>query len=183
MLELLFDGGEEELARGLLHAGASRRIGDRLHRSHTASFSTTVAHMLGSISITDAFAQAWQQYEALQEAASRTVGSGGEEVVELSSHTVASSWPAVLEWNPLFGRKGSMTFRVDLRAEVDNMTAVIREGRLFAIRSGVANVDTELAVDLMIVTRTSREVDLSSDISLENGIELVEPDAQRREPS
>lgn len=126
--------------------------------------------------LVDLLGSGWRKWEQLAEAARRTLHDPGEvEIIELVDHEISSIQRPHVD----IAFDGRKVAEVGAEAAVEIMlhaiTAVVEEGRLSALRSGRADVDARLSIEGTLVAEASRQVDLSIEIALGEGIPLVEP--------
>jgi hypothetical protein len=184
-------------ARDLLFGGVSDEPIDKLAeslREHgtvqslvtgfpglTAVVEREVATEVGgllSLNLLDVAIAGWNRYAALREAARRTRDARTtEEIVTLAKHRIESSYHPSVE--VFIDGKSVGTIEVELEVAFDmaGVLAVIREGRLTAIRSGNCTITGTLAIERAVVAQRQRQFDLPGAVRLHHGVALLEPAA------
>jgi len=121
-------------------------------------------------------AAGWRRFQALTDAARRTVEEpGSEEVVDLAMHEITSSIGRSIDVFVDDLKRKELRLEIDVTIDVHALIAVVVAGRLVAVRSGRAEVRADVRCDGIDIPLGSHEVDLGLTLRLGSGIELVEP--------
>lgn len=119
--------------------------------------------------------QGWREHEALQDAARRTLAApGATATVELADHVVRQEYRPSLDihvdaWPPV-----TIMFTVTIEFDIKALVAVVREGRLSALRSGGCDVTATLAVQGIDAVRRDTHLDLALVVPLGDGFALLD---------
>ena len=180
------EGAQQETGADTLGAHLER-LPPALRAAAAEQIVTLVARVLDR-RLVDLLGSGWRKWEQLAEAGRRTLHDPGEvEIVELVDHEIASIQRPHVDIT-FDGRKvAEVGAEAAVEITLHSVTAVVEEGRLSALRSGRADVDARLSIEGALVAEASRQVDLSIEIALGDGIPLVEaaervtalPDADR----
>lgn len=151
------------------------RLPPALRATAAEQIVTLVARVLDR-RLVDLLGAGWRKWEQLTEAARRTVHDPGEvEIVELVEHEISSIQRPHVDVT-FDGRKvAEVGAEAAVEVRLHAVTAVVKDGRLAALRSGRADVDARLSIEGALVAEASRQVDLSIEIALGDGIPLLEP--------
>ncbi|MGW2251082.1 hypothetical protein ACWCXH_12870 [Kitasatospora sp. NPDC001660] len=124
----------------------------------------------------DLLAGAWRTYAALTVAAERTLDAPrSEELVSLTRHRIRSvHHPTV---NVLIDgvSVGTITVDVEVVFELDGVVAVVRGGRLVAVRAGYCTATAALAVEQIAVASRQGRFDLPGAVRFHRGVALLPP--------
>ena len=107
----------------------------------------TATDGLLSLNLADVAAAGWKKYDALRQAARRTRDAPTtEEIVALATHRIESSHRPTVELS-IDGRTiATIEIALQVAFNMSGVLAVVRQGRLTAIRSGTCTVAGSLAV-------------------------------------
>jgi hypothetical protein len=147
----------------------------------TAAVEREVASEAGGVLSLDLFDLAvagWKRYEALREAARRTRDAPTtEEIVALATHRIESSHHPTIE--VFIDGKSVATIEMELTVAFDmaGVLAVVRQGRLTAIRSGNCTATGKLAIEGAVVAQRQRRFNLPGEVRLRHGVALLDPAA------
>ena len=141
----------------------------------------TATDGLLSLNLADVAAAGWKKYDALRQAARRTRDAPTtEEIVALATHRIESSHRPTVELS-IDGRTiATIKIALQVAFNMSGVLAVVRQGRLTAIRSGTCTVAGSLAVQQIPITKRQRQFDLPGAIRLRRGVALL--DATPSEP-
>lgn len=122
----------------------------------------------------DIFTVAWGKHADLRRAAAASLAEpDGEQVVGLATHTVSfAQEPGVavhLAGHPV----ATVTLLVQLDIEVRGLLAVVKAGRLTAVRLGAGDLTGKLTLAGRLILSRSRTIDLPRAINLRDGIALT----------
>jgi hypothetical protein len=136
----------------------------------------TATDGLLSLNLADVAAAGWKKYDALRQAARRTRDAPTtEEIVALATHRIESSHHPTVELS-IDGRTiATIEIALQVAFNMSGVLAVVRQGRLTAIRSGTCTVAGSLAVQQIPITKRQRQFDLPGAIRLRRGVALHEP--------
>lgn len=141
----------------------------------------TEASGLLSLNLLDLAVAGWKRYEALTKAARRTRDAPTtEEIVALATHRIESSHHPTIEL--FIDGKSVGTIKVELSVAFDiaGVLAVVRQGRLTAIRCGNCTVIGTLAIEKTVAAQRQRRFDLPGAVRLHDGVVLLEAAASAR---
>ena len=123
----------------------------------------------------DAVALGWRKHGLLAEAARRTVASpGSQEVVELASHRITSSYSPNIEVLLDDHRVGQIDVSLKLTANIVGLVGVVTRGRLTSLKSGHIDLSAVLKCQGADVAKGERRIYLASEVSLGDGIQLID---------
>ena len=145
---------------------------------------TEVGRAIGAVvkmDVIDALTLGWRKHGLLAEAARRTVASpGSQEVVELASHRITSSYNPNIEVLLDDHRVGQIDVSLKLTANVVGLQGVVTGGRLTSLKSGHIDLSAVLKCQGADLAKGERRIYLAGEISLGDGIQLIdEPDVAR----
>lgn len=169
-------------------AESLRRNGTvRAHVPGAAGLNAVLEHELAakadellSTNLADVAIAGWKRYDALRQAARRTLDAPTtEEIVALVGHTIESSQRPRIE---VFVDGTSIaTINIDLTITfaLSGVLAVVRQGWLTGVRTGRFTVSASLAAQQAVLAERKRPFDLPGAIWLRHGVPLLagEPDA------
>jgi hypothetical protein len=132
-----------------------------------------------SLNLADVAADGWRKFDALRQAARRTLEATQteEEIVTLASHRIEGGQHPTIEL--FIDGKSIATIQIDLQIAMDiaGGLAVVKRGRLTEIRSARCTLSGSLAMQQTVITRRQRQFDLPGAIRLGQGVALLAPDA------
>ena len=156
-------------------AQASTRLRDALGDAVSSRAGAVIAGLLDT-DVLDVMKLGWQKHERLRAAGQRTlVEPGSEELVDLMAHTIRSTHEPRLEVYFDDALIATVGLRLELRADVHAVVAVVAEGRLIAVSSGKADLGAELSCEGVPIKAITRTIDLEARFELSKGISLVDP--------
>ncbi|MEV6211648.1 hypothetical protein [Kitasatospora sp. NPDC051914] len=185
--DFLFDPGRENpvdaIAGSLHEQGTVSGLVDGV-RGLTASAGRAVegevAGMLDGflgLELLDVAAAGWGRHTELRTAARRTRDTpDSEELVAMASHRIASTNSPSVALLLDGAQLGSVTMELSVRFALAGLVAVVRQGRLAAVRCGHCTVTGALAVERHVVARRERRFDLPGAVELRHGVELLPAD-------
>jgi hypothetical protein len=151
-------------------SGAARREVDRQV--------AVVAGRLLDLDVVDLLVGGWRKHAALVAAARRTLAApGGEEVVDLVSHRIRSTHRPDVAVLVDGVRVAKVDFELTVVFEVGALVAVVRAGRLVALRGGRCGLGATLTAEGVLLVRQHQRFDLGARLSLGAGVELVAPES------
>jgi hypothetical protein len=134
-----------------------------------------VADGLLELDVVDLLVAGWRKHAALVTAARRTLAApGGAEVVDLVSHRIRSLHRPDVAVLVDGVRVAKIDFELTVVFEIQALAAVVRTGRLVALRGGRCDLGAALAAEGILLVRQHRQFDLDARLALGAGIELVE---------
>jgi hypothetical protein len=114
----------------------------------------------------------------LSGAARRTlVVPGSEEVVDLVSHRIRSVHRPDVAVLVDGVRVAKIDFELKVVFEVGALVAVVRAGRLVALRGGRCDLDATLSAEGIPLAQQHKRFDLGARLPLGSGVELVAPES------
>jgi hypothetical protein len=175
-------GGEEDLRRAADETGADGAMDRQLHelppglRAAARDQAITILAGILEMPLVDVLVAGWRRWETLAAAARRTLEAPGEtEIVELADHEITSTHRPHIDVDVDGYRVARIDLEIELALQLHGVTAVVRAGRLTALRSGRAEVGAKVSIEGVQVTEASRPVELPIELALGEGISLVEP--------
>ena len=139
---------------------------------------TEVGRAIGAVvnmDVIDALALGWRKHGLLAEAARRTVSSpGSQEVVELASHRITSSYNPNIEVLLDDHRVGQIDVSLILTANVVGLVGVVTRGRLTSLKSGHIDLSAVLKCQGADLAKGERRIYLATEVSLGEGIRLID---------
>jgi hypothetical protein len=133
-----------------------------------------VADGLLDLDVLDLVVGGWRKHAALVAAARRTlVAPGSEEVVDLVSHRIRSLHRPDVAILVDGVRVAKIDFELTVVFEVEALVAVVRAGRLVALRGGRCDLGATLQAEGVLLARQQRRFDLDARLPLGAGVELL----------
>jgi hypothetical protein len=162
-----------------LTASAVRTVEDELGR---------VADELLDIDLGDVVVSGWCRHSALREAALRTRAiSGSEEVLVLSPHRVTATYRPRVDVFVQNRKAESFDFELNAEFDLTGVCAVVRWGRLVAVRDGECLITAMLTLEGTPLWERRAHVDLIPLVRLTPAVPLVdaypEKPVQPRQPT
>jgi hypothetical protein len=137
-----------------------------------------VASGVLDLDLVDLVVGGWRKHAALVEAARRTLAvPGTKEVVDLASHRIRSVHQPYLTVLIDGVQVAKVDFELTVVFDVKALVAVVREGRLVALRGGLCEVAATLAAEGVLLVQQRRQLDLNARLPLGVGIQLAVRDA------
>lgn len=132
------------------------------------------------LGISDIFRGVWGKQEALRQAAAATLGRPGtEELVEMTTYNLSFEDRPGIEVRVGDLPPAMLSVDVALEITVRGLIAVVRDGRLIALRAGTAEVNGTLSMAGNQVAAQQATLDLVAHIKLGQGIRLAGPGDDR----
>ena len=182
-LALFFDSPADaaaQLGRAVRSGAVADEIGGALGRMPDAGKNAVLAEVatvtagILDLDLTDIFAQSWGKYEALRDAATASLADpDGEELVELVTHKASFDYEPAVEIHVADFPVATVSVRIEIEATVRGLIAVVRNGRLTAVRAGNAELNGVLSILGQHVTDGATTFDLPAVIRLGAGIPLA----------
>jgi hypothetical protein len=123
--------------------------------------------------LVDLAAAGWTKYDALIQAAKRTHDAPNtEEVVAMATHKIESSHHPSVELHVDGNSIGTIEMALEITFTMAAVLAVVKQGRLTAIRSGSCTVAGSLTVAGIEAAKKQRKFDLPGAVRLRHGIAL-----------
>lgn len=121
----------------------------------------------------DILGKAWRKHPILRPAAVETmVVPGAEMTVDLAVHKVSFGYEPIIDVRVGDWIIGTITIHVSVQVLIEGMRAVVRGGRLTAIRSGTCSVESTLAVGRQAALQLPASFNLPAEVRLNPGIPL-----------
>jgi len=185
--------GDTEFHNALRNAvrveAAMKRIGHALElvtpMLRDAAFDelTNVIASALDLNLTDVLVLGWRKYEALAEAARRSLENPGEEqIVTLAEHRIRSIHQPSVEIVVDSAKVAEIHLKIELAIELEAVCGVVSIGRLIALRSGRATIKAALWCEGVRVKWSTQELDLHLQAGLGSGLVLAEPPVLVRLP-
>jgi hypothetical protein len=186
---LLGDDTEDDLAvlrQALSDHGVISQCGGELARltqeareAANDSLASVTAGLL-DLDLGDVLIYGWRTHERLVNAAKLTVRvPGREEVVQLGSHQVAWTKHPTIDLLVDGVRVHTFRFKLTITFEVDVAAAVVREGKLVALKAGDGSVIGALTLEMpgedTQLLRQERKINFHLIVHLGSGIPLLGP--------
>jgi hypothetical protein len=179
--DLLFEPGEDLMLDARLDDGQALGVVDekirvlgRVGREFVVEELTRAILEVVDSDVLALMGAAWRKHTKLVETARRTSTSpGAEEQVVLATHRMSSIQEPQVDVLVDGTLLGTLDLRVSVSFEVKGLVAIVREGRLIALRAGSSTAEAALAIEGIEIARRDMEFDLTSEISLASGIALV----------
>jgi hypothetical protein len=171
------------LGTAVRSGGAADEIGDALGRMPRAAKEAVLAEIgeraadVLDLGLADIFQGVWGKHAALRRAAVTTLAHPDtEELVELATYNVSFDDQPSIEVHIADLPVATVEVRVELEITVRGLVAVVRNGRLTAIRAGSGEVNGTLSIAGQQVTEQQATINLPAAIRLRGGIPLANPD-------
>ncbi|PBC67582.1 hypothetical protein BX265_8195 [Streptomyces sp. TLI_235] len=191
--DFLFDPGREnpvDAIAGSLHehdtvgslVGGVRGLTASAGRAVEGEVAGMLDRFLG-LELLDVAVGGWCRHAELRAAARRTRDTpGSEELVAMATHRISSTNSPSVALLLDGAQLGSVTMELSVKFALAGLVAVVREGRLEAVRSGHCTVAGTLTVDRHVVAQRQRMFDLPGAVELRHGVALLPPD-ERHAPA
>jgi hypothetical protein len=135
-----------------------------------------VADGLLDLDVVDLAVGGWRKHAALVAAARRTLAvPGSEEVVDLVSHRIRSVHRPDVAVLVDGVRVAKIDFELKVVFEIGALVAVVRAGRLVALRGGRCDLGATLTAEGILLAQQRKRFDLGARLSLGAGVELLAP--------
>ena len=122
----------------------------------------------------DIFGKAWRKHPTLRPAAVETMAvPGAEMTVDLAVHKVSFGFEPIIDVRVGDWMIGTVTIHVGVEVLIEGVQAVVRGGRITAIRCGTCNVESTLAVGGQEVLQLPASFNLPAEVRLNPGIPLL----------
>ncbi|AJT69488.1 hypothetical protein T261_7891 [Streptomyces lydicus] len=162
---------EQHVAETLSH-GARGMAGSAGHAVEREV--ATVVNDFLTMDLIDMLGAGWRKHSALKIAARRTRDAPDcEELVALASHHITSTHRPCVDLIIDEVKVGTLDLALTVDFYLNGVLAVVREGRLAALRSGECTVSGTLAIQDNTVASRNRRLDLPGMIWLRSGIPLL----------
>jgi len=192
VMDVVFPGQDTPAAVERLVRGSPelRPIRDAIHvpadmiDSAIQEISPVVANVLRT-PLVDVFAAGWKSFESLVSAARTTLEHPGEEqVVDLFDHRISWRHRPSIDVIVDGVQVGSIRVEIDIDAVLYAVRAVLSDGRLRKLRTGLADVEARFACAGIQASPVTRQIDLAQEVDLGTGILLVgSPDVPSAVPT
>jgi hypothetical protein len=162
---------KHDVARSAL--SGMRRLSGSALRAVDGEIAAVAAGLL-DLGLGDAVARAWRKYTALTRAAEHTLAAPeSEEIVVLATHRV--TWAYRPHIDLLVDGKKITTFEFEMTVvnDLDGVVAVVRQGKLAALRGGACTITATLALEGAVLARRQGRTDAALLIPLDPPIPLL----------
>ena len=161
--------------------GAVERMPAAAKEAVLARIGEAATSLLEQQDLIDIFGKAWRKHLVFRPAAVETMAvPGAEMTVDLAVHKVSFGYEPIIDVRVGDWMIGTITIQVSVEALIEGVRAVVRGGRLTAIRSGSCNVESTLAVGGQEVLQLAASFNLPAVIHLNPGIPLLADLASHR---
>ena len=180
----------EAVAHAISQQGAARSA-LRSVRRLSASSVETVDREIGSVTgrlldldLGEILVSSWQKYSKLIESAERTQAApGSEEIVELVTHRVSSTYTPHVDLTVERTMIHSFEFELEVVFDVIGLEAVVRDGALAMVRAGECVVTATLTLDGARLAKKHHLVNLDLMVRLDPPRRLVSESDPVRTPT
>lgn len=160
--------------------GELARLTQEAHQAANDSLASVTAGLL-NLDLGDVLIYGWRTHERLVNAAKVTVRAPGrEEVVQLGSHQVEWTKHPTIDLLVDGVRVHTFRFKLTIAFDVDVAAAVVREGKLVALKAGDGSVTGALTLDMpggdAQLLRQERKINFHLIVHLGSGIPLLGPE-------
>jgi len=179
---IFFDSPSEAVAAmttAVRYGEAGAEIRDALGRMPDATKGAVLAEVgkaaaeIMEFDVTDVFRKAWERHSALRRAAAATgADPDSEHIMELATHTMSLTHRPSVELHIEDLPAVTIGVHVRLNVTVRGMLAVVRGGRLVAIRAGSGDVTGRLTLADREVAQRRVTLALPITIRLDEGLSL-----------
>lgn len=183
------DGGDaDELARsftdrGVIRSGIKglRHLSGSAGRALTRELAEVVLKSLDVVDLKDLLVGGWRKYKDLTDAAVRTLAAAGtQELVALAAHRIVSTHQPSVDLIVKGINVHTVVFDLTVAFDVSGVLAVVREGKLAALRGGTCLITGELALgEAPLLPPVERRVDLARFVTLKPAVRLLDEAATR----
>ena len=133
-----------------------------------------VAAAIMDLDVTDIFGLAWAKHAALRRAAATSLANpDAEELVELVTHSMSFEQQPSVEIHVADLPVATVRLRVQLEILIQGLLAVVKAGRLTAVRAGSGEVTGTLSIEDQQVAQRRLTLNLPRTIRLRDGIALL----------
>ncbi len=174
------DQGDEAIRGAMRDGDAAGALDRRLEvvppALRTLARDEVVAVVLSALDLplANVLAAGWKRYEELVDAATRSLEEPGEtELVELRDRRIVSTHRPRIDVTLNGEEIAHIELELELEIVLHTVTAVVRAGRLSALRTGRADATARLSVEGQQVAEKTRAVELPIEIGLGAGIPLA----------
>jgi hypothetical protein len=183
---IYFDSPAQAVAglTAAVRAGAGEQLNGVLSAIPAAARGAVLTQVAGAaaglleLRLADVFELAWGKYAALRSAAEQTMADrDSEQLVGLATHQVSFTHQPSVQVQVADLPAAELTLRLEVEFLIRGALAVVRAGRLTAIRSGRCDVTGTLAIAGHRVLQRHINVDLPLALRLGNGVALLDRSA------
>lgn len=177
------DDNAESLARsfgerGVVKAGIKglRHLSGSATRALTRELAEVVLRSLDVVDLRDLLVNGWRKYKDLTEAAVRTLSDvGTEELVALADHRIESTHQPSVDLFVKDVNVHTVVFDLSVAFDVSGVLAMVRRGKLAALRGGTCLISGELALgEVPLLPSQERRVDLARFVTLNPPVRLLD---------
>lgn len=175
------DEAAAAVASALGHAGYAPAVSSAGRLTEAAR--RAVGHEVGAaadslldLDLGDAVVAGWRKYSVLMDAARRTRGSSGREVVELASHRVTTSARPHVDLYVDDVRVNRFEFTLDLVLDIVGCSATVVAGDLVAVGGGDVTVRCTLGLEGATLLTRSRTFPSHAVVQLRHARPLLPPE-------
>lgn len=175
---------ERAVGRSLSDLGVARSALEGLHHlsdSALKSVDREIGVVVGGlldVDLEEALLSGWRRYDALRQAAKRTLAApGSEEVLALATHRVTSTYHPEVDLFVDDVTVKTLEFELNIVFDITGVSAVVRLGDLVALRGGDCLVTATLALQGERLAERQGHVDLALLVQLDPPVPLVDTTA------
>jgi hypothetical protein len=172
-------GGDASLAELMARRGGSGTVGHALRgvsahgRAAVESQLAAVASGLLDLDLGDIVVSAWRKHAALAAAARDTAADPKiEQVVAMATHRVTSTHRPYVDVRVGGALVARVQFELSLAFVITAVAAVVRQGRLMAVRSGRCDLTGTLSMEGVELVSREAQLDLQIVVRLGDGLAL-----------
>jgi hypothetical protein len=173
----------EELSRSLSERGVARTGLHGLRRLSGSALGAVdreianVTNGLLDLDIGDVLVSGWRKYGSLREAARHTLAApGSEEVVILATHRIVATFRPCVDLLVDGVKVNTFEFELTLVLDLDGLVAVVRDGRLEALRGGDCVLTATLSLEGGQLARRQGHIDPGLVVRLDPPVALLGDD-------
>lgn len=169
--------------RGVIRSGIKglRHLSGSASRALTRELAEVVLKSLDVVDLKDLLVGGWRKYKDLTDAAVRTLAAiGTQELVALAAHRIVSTHQPSVDLIVKDVNVHTVVFDLTVAFDVSGVLAVVREGKLAALRGGNCLITGELALgEAPLLPPVERRVDLAKFVTLNPAVRLLDEAATR----
>ncbi|MGH4026264.1 MAG: hypothetical protein ACRDRV_16950 [Pseudonocardiaceae bacterium] len=169
--------------RGVIRSGIKglRHLSGSASRALTRELAEVVLKSLDVVDLKDLLVGGWRKYKDLTDAAVRTLAAAGtQELVALAAHRIVSTHQPSVDLIVKDINVHTIVFDLTVAFDVSGVLAVVREGKLAALRGGTCLITGELALgEAPLLPPVERRVDLAKFVTLKPAVRLLDEAATR----
>jgi hypothetical protein len=163
--------GEHDVAASALRG--ARRFSGPVRRAVEHELATVATSLLDH-DLGDAVISAWRTWQAMTDAAQRTLATpGSEEVVVLATHRVTWTCRPHLDVLVDDEQVTTLDFAMTVAFDLDGVVAVVRDGDLVALRGGDCQITATLTLDEATLAQRQGHMDAAVVVPVDPPVPLI----------